>query len=202
MTSRILIADDHDLVRETIAMFMQSEGNFAVTSVSSVDAAMAEIAAQSKFDIILLDYNMPGMHGLEGLRRVLDASGDTAVALLSGDASASVVESAVAAGAAGFVPKTLGAKSMLSAIRFMISGEVYVPFDYREQAADTSAEGLTARETQVLRLLAEGLANKEIARELDLQEVTIKLHVKTLSRKLGARNRTHAAMIARDRNLL
>ena len=202
MTSRILIADDHDLVRETIAMFMQSEGNFAVTSVSSVDAALAEIAAQSKFDIVLLDYNMPGMHGLEGLRRVLDASGDTAVALLSGDASASVVESAVAAGAAGFVPKTLGAKSMLSAIRFMISGEIYVPFDYREQAADTSAEGLTARETQVLRLLAEGLANKEIARELDLQEVTIKLHVKTLSRKLGARNRTHAAMIARDRNLL
>ena len=202
MTSRILIADDHDLVRETIAMFMQSEVNFAVTSVSSVDAALAEIAAQSKFDIVLLDYNMPGMHGLEGLRRVLDASGDTAVALLSGDASASVVESAVASGAAGFVPKTLGAKSMLSAIRFMISGEVYVPFDYREQAADTSAEGLTARETQVLRLLAEGLANKEIARELDLQEVTIKLHVKTLSRKLGARNRTHAAMIARDRNLL
>ena len=202
MTTRILLADDHDLVRETLAMFMQAEGDFDVTTVSSVDAALAEIGAQAAFDLVLLDYNMPGMNGLEGLDRVIAASATKPVALLSGDASASVVDQAIAAGAAGFVPKTLGAKSMMSAIKFMMTGEVYVPFNYVQQTTTIAIPGLTERETQVLRCLAEGMANKEIARELDLQEVTIKLHVKTLSRKLGAKNRTHAAMIARDKNLL
>ena len=202
MVTRILLADDHELVRDTIAMFIQAEGDYEVTSVSSVDAAMEEVGKNGAFDLVLLDYNMPGMNGLAGLDRMLEASDGKPVALLSGDASANVVDQAVTAGAAGFVHKTLGAKSMLSAVRFMISGEVYVPFNYVQQAATPAIEGLTERETQVLRCLAEGMANKEIARQLDLQEVTIKLHVKTLSRKLGAKNRTHAAMIARDRNLL
>lgn len=202
MTTRILLADDHDLVRETLAMFMQAEGGFEVTNANSVDAALAEIGAQAPFDLVLLDYNMPGMNGLEGLERVITACAGKPVALLSGDASATVVDQAIAAGAAGFVPKTLGAKSMMSAIKFMMTGEVYVPFNYVQQTTTIAIPGLTERETQVLRCLAEGMANKEIARQLELQEVTIKLHVKTLSRKLGAKNRTHAAMIARDRNLL
>ncbi len=183
-------------------MFMQAEGGFEVTNANSVDAALAEIGAQAPFDLVLLDYNMPGMNGLEGLERVITACAGKPVALLSGDASATVVDQAIAAGAAGFVPKTLGAKSMMSAIKFMMTGEVYVPFNYVQQTTTIAIPGLTERETQVLRCLAEGMANKEIARQLELQEVTIKLHVKTLSRKLGAKNRTHAAMIARDRNLL
>ena len=201
MTARILLADDHDLVRETLTMFLATEGNFDVTSASTLDQGLAAVRANGPFDLSLLDYNMPGMNGLEGLHQMISASAGKPVALLSGDASATVVDQAVAAGAAGFVSKTLGAKSMINAVQFMLSGEVYVPFNYVQQAA-TTIDGLTGRETQVLRCLAEGMSNKEIARQLDLQEVTIKLHVKTLSRKLGAKNRTHAAMIARDRNLL
>jgi DNA-binding NarL/FixJ family response regulator len=202
MATRILLADDHDLVRDTLASFMQAEGEFEVTAVSSVDAALDAMETDSAYDLILLDYNMPGMNGLDGLSRTISAAGGTPVALLSGDASATVVDQAIAAGAAGFVPKTLGASSMIVAIRLMILGEVFVPFNYTQQTTATSIEGLTPRETQVLKALAVGMANKEIARELELQEVTVKLHVKTLLRKLGAKNRTQAAMIARDRNLL
>lgn len=199
---RILLADDHDLVRETIAMFMQAEGLAEVTSVSSVDEAVAATVREGAFDLVLLDYNMPGMNGLAGLNRMLEANGGNPVALLSGDASPAVAKDAIAAGAAGFVPKTLGSKSMMSAIRFMAAGEVFVPFGFLEQAEAQPVAGLTERESQVLRGLCEGKSNKEIARDLDLQEVTIKLHVKTLCRKLDAKNRTQAAMIAKDKNLI
>ena len=105
-------------------------------------------------------------------------------------------------GASGFVPKTLGAKSMMSAIRLMLAGEIFVPFDFMRQADQKTVANLTERETQVLDGLCAGKSNKEIARDLDLQEVTIKLHVKTLCRKLDAKNRTQAAMIAKERDLL
>jgi two-component system nitrate/nitrite response regulator NarL len=84
----------------------------------------------------------------------------------------------------------------------MAMGEVYAPFDFMQQAQKKAVGNLTERETDVLKGLCDGKSNKEIARDLDLQEVTIKLHVKTLSRKLEARNRTHAAMIATERNLV
>jgi DNA-binding NarL/FixJ family response regulator len=113
-----------------------------------------------------------------------------------------VAEEALAAGAAGFLPKTLPATSLVNAIRFMASGERYVPIGFmtapEPAAAHPLAAKLSERERQVLAGLVRGLSNKEIARELELQEPTIKLHVKTLCRKLEARNRTQAAMIARD----
>ncbi|MDD9920869.1 MAG: response regulator transcription factor, partial [Boseongicola sp.] len=143
-----------------------------------------------------------GMDGLAGLARMKEANDGRPVAILSGTATPQVARDAIDAGAAGFVPKTLGAKSMVSAIRFMAAGETYVPYDFMQQADAKTVANLTERETDVLRGLCEGKSNKEIARDLDLQEVTIKLHVKTLCRKLDAKNRTQAAMIARDRQLV
>jgi DNA-binding NarL/FixJ family response regulator len=142
------------------------------------------------------------MDGLQGLERMKVANGDKPVAILSGTASPQIAKDAIAAGAAGFVPKTLGAKSMVSAIRFMAAGETFVPYEFMQQVDAKTVANLTERETEVLRGLCEGKSNKEIARDLDLQEVTIKLHVKTLCRKLDAKNRTQAAMIARDRKLV
>jgi DNA-binding NarL/FixJ family response regulator len=121
---------------------------------------------------------------------------------MSGIAPKAVAKEAMEAGAVGFLPKTMGAKSLVNAIRFMAMGEKFVPVDFlsREETEveNPLAKTLTARELDVLSGLCRGLANKEIARELDLQEVTIKLHVKTLCRKLDAKNRTHAAMIAKE----
>jgi DNA-binding NarL/FixJ family response regulator len=196
-----MIADDHDLVREAIASFLQGEGVAEVVTVPNLQDAIRAADEGGSFDLVLLDYNMPGMNGLEGLALMIAANDQRPVAILSGTTSRALAEQAIKAGAAGFVPKTMSSRSMVSAVRFMAAGEVYAPFNFMQQA-DTSGGNLSQRETDVLRGLTEGKSNKEIARDLELQEVTIKLHVKTLSRKLNAKNRTHAAMIAREMNLI
>ena len=203
---RILIADDHDLLRETLSMFLASEGSIDTTLASTLDAALDLIQSEEKFDLIMLDYNMPGMAGLNGLKRAMEASGGSPVALMSGIASRSVAEEALSFGAAGFVPKTLAAKTLVNAVRFMAMGEKYAPIDFMTAddptvAPNPLAQKLSRRELQVLEGLSKGKSNKEIARDLDLQEPTIKLHVKTLYRKIGAANRTQAALIAKEEGL-
>ena len=203
---RILIADDHDLLRETLSMFLASEGSIDTALASTLDAALDLIQSEEKFDLIMLDYNMPGMAGLNGLKRAMEASGGSPVALMSGIASRSVAEEALSFGAAGFVPKTLAAKTLVHAVRFMAMGEKYAPIDFMTAddptvAPNPLAQKLSRRELQVLEGLSKGKSNKEIARDLDLQEPTIKLHVKTLYRKIGAANRTQAALIAKEEGL-
>ena len=202
---KILIADDHDLLRDTLVIFLQGEGNIETVTASDFDAAMACVDTKGPFDLIMLDYNMPGMSGLNGLKKALEYNGGQRVALMSGIATKNVAEEALAIGAAGFVPKTLSAKSLLNAVRFMAMGEQYAPIDFMTQEEDSApnplAEKLSRRELQVLEGLSQGKSNKEIARDLDLQEPTIKLHVKTLYRKIGAGNRTQAALIAKEEGL-
>jgi two-component system, NarL family, nitrate/nitrite response regulator NarL len=199
---RILLADDHDLVREAIAAFLKSEGGADVTMVGTLDEAIETTQKHGSFDLVLLDYNMPGMNGLEGLRKMITANESRPVAILSGTTSRELAEEAISAGAAGYVPKTLASKSMISAARFMVAGEIFAPFNFMRQRDDAASDLLTDREFDVLRGICRGQSNKEIARDLNLHEATVKLHAKTLCRKLAAKNRTHAAMIARDRNLV
>lgn len=199
---KVLLADDHDLVRETLAAFLVAEGQCEVQSARTLDEALNLI--RQGFDLILLDYTMPGMNGFEGLAKARALAGTTPVAIISGTTQRELAEAALREGAAGFVPKTLAARSMVAAVQIMISGEVFAPISLlqAEEPVDGALASLTRRETDVLRGICEGKSNKEIARDLDLQEVTVKLHVKTLSRKLGAKNRTHAAMIARDGGMI
>lgn len=200
---RILIADDHDLVRETLAAFLLAEGFSEVRTVATLDAALEELRVSGRFDLVLLDYSMPGMNGFDGLARAKAAAAGGPVAIITGTAQRDLAEAALEAGAAGFVPKTLASRAMVAAVNLMAAGDVFAPISLlmEEPEMAEALATLTRRETDVLRGICEGKSNKEIARDLDLQEVTVKLHVKTLSRKLGAKNRTHAAMIARDAGL-
>lgn len=194
----ILLADDHGLVRDTIAAYIEQKGGHPVVSVAGLSEALDEISKGRQFGLVLLDYRMPGMESLDGLTKVREALPDVPVALISGSASDEVARQALEMGAAGFLSKTLSPQDLIDAVEGLIEGEVYAP----DSLSGAQVHGLTPREVEVVRGIAGGKSNKEIARDLGVQEVTIKLHVKTLSRKLEARNRTHAAMRARDLGLV
>lgn len=202
---KILIADDHDLVRDTLVAFVEAGGDIQTETAPDLDTACALVDSEGPFDLVLLDLNMPGMNGLDGLERALRLANAPRVALISGQATREVAERALECGAAGFVPKTLPAKSLVNAIKFMAMGEQYAPVDFMTaEPAETHhpmTASLTERERQVLKGLTESKSNKEIARDLDLSEPTVKLHVKTLYRKIGAANRTQAALLAREAGL-
>lgn len=202
---RVLVADDHDLLRDTLDLWFRQQG-IEVTPANDLPSALEKIAGEAPFDLILLDFGMPGMDGLTGLQTVLSAARGARVALMSGIASRDVAEAALDMGAAGFLPKTLPARSLVNAVRFMAMGEQYAPVDFmiappEEGAGNPMAGTLTPRELQVLEKLCEGMANKDIARALGIREPTVKLHMKTLYRKIGARNRTQAAMLAKEAGL-
>ncbi|WMS42076.1 response regulator transcription factor [Acuticoccus sp. MNP-M23] len=197
---KVLFADDHGLVRDTVCAFLEREPGIAVTVACDYPQAAELITRDGPFDLVVLDFAMPGMNGLDGLRDAMLLNFNNPVAIISGTIPRAAAEEALAIGAAGFLPKTMPARSLVNALRFMASGEQYAPVRYLTETADVPAHPLVSklsrREMQVLEGLSKGKTNKEIARDLGLQEVTIKLHVKTLCRKLDARNRTQAAMAA------
>ena len=194
---RILLADGHGLVLDALsdALHRASPGA-EVVKVESLDDALEKVARSAKFDVVLLDYLMPGMNGMGGLERAIKECGGAPVALISGAGSPELAEKARSVGASGFLSKTLGAGALASEILSLAAGERR--FVSLAQASGMSGADLSRRERQVLSYLYLGMQNKEIARELDLQEVTVKLHVRSLCRKLDVANRTQAAMRGRE----
>jgi len=202
---RVLVADDHPLYREAVRLRLERmlPGCKVVESSSFQQIVQAaETAAAEPFDLVLLDLHLLDMEPTAVVEAVMRVLPGTPVLLMSGAAGAHDIKRAVAAGARGFLPKTMESDNFATAVSMVLAGGSYLPVEaLREAGTETPAEKsfenvLTARERQVLTLLATGASNKEIARELSLAEVTIKLHVRQILRKIDARNRSEAASMA------
>lgn len=209
---RVLIADDHEVAREGLKVFVRCLGDGieileAATLYDALDRVRAE-SGERPLDLVLLDLLMPGMDGLAGLRRLRAACPETPVVIVSGLNDPDLIDGAYAVGARGFVPKGMTGVQLTEALACVLDGETFRPPHLADPAAGyvrTGAlpdrhpvERLTPRERDVLGLLLDGLSNKEIARRLKLQEVTVKAHLSGVFRKLEAGNRTQAVRIALD----
>lgn len=202
---RVLIADDHRLLAEAMADLLKSEAGFDSDTVGSYEEVIRALGAEQGYDIVLLDLKMPGMIGLDSVRNIVQAAGSGKVVLFTAQVDRHFLNSALSLGAKGLITKTMALQSLVSVIRLINSGQVFVPMQELIQsggAADDEGErSLSEKELFVLRLAADGLTNKEIARDLGSTEVMVKMHMRSACKKLGVRNRAHAAMISRERSL-
>ncbi|MEI6558921.1 MAG: response regulator transcription factor [Rhodospirillaceae bacterium] len=206
----ILVADDHKLLREGLKPFLRELGedvliHEAATFKETQDAA----AVATDLRVIMLDLSMPGMNGMRGVETLRSEHPDVPLVILSGDSRRETVLGAVQAGASGFISKTVSGAAMVNALRLVLSGETYLPSsaiaedDYAAGPesgngggrAPSLLEGLSPRDREILALVVEGLTNKEIGRRIGLQEVTIKAHLRSLYRRIGAANRAQAVRI-------
>lgn len=200
---RLLLADDHPLFADALRALIERNFPTAGLTVAADMAAAHRALAAETYDLAILDLHMPGANGFDGIVRTRERFPQTPVVVISGAASAADVARAIELGARGFLPKTLPSQVLAAALQVVISGGTYVPTDYAQPAAaaapaaaSPAAGGLTPRESEVLNLLVAGRSNKEIGRALELQEITVKLHVRNIFRKLGVRNRVEATNAA------
>lgn len=206
---KILLADDHDLFRAGLGLVLHELGaDTSLVQAASLTDAIQCAEAEPDLDLALLDLNMPAMNGAVGLQKFRAQFPDVPVVVVSGSDEVSDVQQVLSAGASGFIHKSTPPPVMLSALRLVLAGGVYVPLQamHRESAPLSTnnrawASGLTARQMEVLRLLAVGKPNKVIARELDLSEGTVKIHLSAIFRVLDVNNRTEAVLAAQQLSL-
>jgi two-component system response regulator NreC len=215
-TVRILIADDHTLVRQGIRLLLETQPDLQVIGEASDGAQVVQLALELHPDVVIMDLAMPNMDGLAATReikRVLPATQILALTMHEGD---DYFFKILAAGAAGYVLKRAAANDLLAAVRSVAAGEVVLNpslvkklvADYvgrtrtDEREARTANSGLTQREQEVLTLIAEGLANREIAEKLGVSLSTVQTHNAHLIEKLNLRNRTELVKYALRHGLM
>ncbi|CAB3824352.1 MULTISPECIES: response regulator transcription factor [Achromobacter] len=217
MTIRILLIDDHTLFRSGVRLLLQRQPDFEVVAEAGDGVEGIKRAKELKPDVVLLDLNLPGLSGLETLQLLTQDLPNCAVIILTVSEEADELGQALRDGARGYLVKNIDADALVSAIRRAANGEAVIADSmtaklveqFRGQASQTpppppgSAERhrLTARETQIVQWLARGASNKVIARELDVSESTVKIHVQNVLKKLNLTSRVQVAVYAVERGL-
>ena len=201
MTIRILIADDHAVVRQGLRMFLALDPELEVIGEANDGAQAVQLARELKPDVVLMDLMMPVMDGISAIHEIRQSIPEVEVIALTSVLEDASVIGAVRAGAIGYLLKDTKAEELCRSIRSAAAGQVQLSPQaaarlMREVRAPESPQSLTERETEVLRLLAEGKANKEIALTLSISETTVKTHVSNILMKLGVPSRTQAAVYA------
>lgn len=201
MSIRILIADDHAVVRQGLQMFLGFEDDFEVVGEAANGKQAVELAHKYLPDVVLMDLLMPEMNGIAATEAIRQALPDTEVIALTSVLEDASVVGAIRAGAIGYLLKDTDSAELIRAIKAAAAGQVQLSPKaaarlMREVRAPESPESLTERETEVLRLIAAGLSNREIAQRLVIGEKTVKTHVSSILSKLGVTSRTQAALYA------
>lgn len=192
----LLLIDDHALFTQSL-QFLLSELNEAI-QCTLADSIATALQATGPFDLILLDFNLPGTTGFAGLHTVRKVFEDTPVVLLSGEENSSIIRSAIAEGAMGFVPKSSSPQVLMAAMQLILAGGSYLPPHVLSALPSSinSSHGLSKRQLEALLKAVQGKPNKVIAREMNLAEGTIKSHLSIAFKHLGVGNRTEAVFRA------
>lgn len=204
---RVVIADDQKLVREGLEMLLSASPDITVVGTASDGEEAIAQAASERADIVLMDLRMPRVDGVEATRRIAGAAGATRVIVLTTYADDDSVFAALRAGARGFLTKDAGAQEIAQAIRTVHAGEALLEPSVQRRLLEGLApqppsqpaafpDGLTAREVDVLRLIAQGLSNAEIATKLFISEATVKTHINNIFSKAELRDRGQAVAYA------
>lgn len=212
MTEKIsvFIADDHPVVRQGLASFLNLQPDIELVGEAADGREAVDMVLDLMPDVVLMDLAMPVVDGIEAIRRIRARSPSTKVIALTSFSEEARLFAAVKAGAAGYLLKDTDPAEIVKGIRMVSNGEALISpaaaaklmQEFAEGSADKTAEPLTTREIEVLRLIARGLSNREIATELVLSEKTVKTHVSNILAKLHLADRTQAALYAVKKRLV
>jgi len=209
---KILVVDDHSLITDALSvLFLDLDPEAEVITTRTAESALELQQQHPDLDLVVLDLGLPGVSGTSLLEAMVAQAPEMKILVLSGQQDPRNVMRVLQLGAAGFVPKSMASETLLSAVKFVLSGGVYIPADLldevnragmlatpdRPREANAGRIELTERQEQVLQLLARGAPIKIICRELNLSEGTVKTHVTAIYRAFGATNRTEALLAAR-----
>lgn len=201
MPVKILIADDHPLFRAAMCHALSTMSNTVLVEASTFPETLSCLEDDDAIELVFLDLTMPGNEGLNGLSSIQAQFPDVLVVIVTAQESPSLVQKALALGASGFIPKSASIESIVEAVEQVLDGETWVPSNLQsERYVDEADEfhnklrQLTPHQLKVLRMVSDGLLNKQIAYELAISESTVKQHVSAVLKKLGVINRTKAGI--------
>lgn len=196
---KILIADDHKMVADALSDFLMRIGGFEVHCAYSLTETFEVLTELSKVDVIMLDLRMPGMNGITSVKSVVDTAPDSKVVIFSAHADSVLLDRALQSGVKGFIPKSMTLKSLPSILRLVDSDQTFFPFKpIHKNSFSENKDQLTKVENLIVRMIADGATNTQIANEIGRTEATIKMLVRSICKKLGARNRAHAAILSQN----